>query len=100
MAGRDANVAHAVGEPILFEGFLDDFEDGVAAVQFSLDDGASWTAYETTGAVADKGLNWRFEYTPKAPGRYVLKVRAVSGAGEPSSLVTRFAFEVEPSHGA
>lgn len=87
---------HHVGQPILFEGYLDDFDNGVAAVQFSLDDGVSWTDYDTSDAVVEAGLNWRFVYTPEASGRYLLKVRAKSRSGEVSPLVSGFAFEVLP----
>lgn len=81
-----------VGVPIRFEGYADDFELGISAVEFSLDDGVHWTAYPTTGAVADKGVNWRFDYTPSGVGYHVLKARAVDGAGVPSTVATRFAF--------
>ena len=69
---------------------------GVSAIQFSLDDGATWTSYDTDGAVIDKGVNWHFDYTPTRPGRYVLKARAVDKRGVASVLVSRFAFEVLP----
>ena len=37
-----------VGEPIRFEGYVDDFEHGVAAVQLSLDMGTTWTDFPAT----------------------------------------------------
>ena len=83
---RDASCAvHRVGRPISFSGYVDDFDRGVSAIQFSLDD-----------AVIDKGVNWHFDYTPTRPGRYVLKARAVDKRGVASVLVSRFAFEVLP----
>lgn len=88
-------MTHRVGEPILFEGYVDDFEHNVSAVQFSLDDGATWTTYFTEGAVIDVGVNWRFSYNPSRPGRYLLKVRAVDGDGAASKIVAEYAFEVE-----
>ncbi len=87
---------HHVGQPIVFEGYLDDFDNGVAAVQFSLDDGVSWTDYDTSKAVAEAGLSWRFAYTPEEAGCYLLKVRAKSRSGAVSPLVSAFAFEVLP----
>lgn len=92
----DANLCYRVGSPIPFEGYADDFERGVSAIEFSLDGGETWTAYDTTGAVSDKGLNWRFVFTPEQPGRYLLKARALDGEGRASSLVSGFAFEVLP----
>lgn len=88
-------VAHRAGEPIEFDGYVDDFERNVSAMQFSLDGGATWTTYPTSGAVIDKGVNWRFVYRPERSGRYLLKVRAVDGAGAASDIVAEYAFEVE-----
>ena len=88
---------HRVGEPIEFEGYADDFENSVAGVQFSLDDGVSWTTYPTEGVRSDRGVRWTFAYTPQVPGRYLLKARAVDGRGVPASVVSGFAFEaLEP----
>ena len=33
------------GQPIEFAGYVDDFDRTICAMEFSLDDGASWTAY-------------------------------------------------------
>ena len=87
---------HRVGEPVTFDGYVDDFDRNVAAMQFSLDDGATWTTYETRGTVADKGVNWHFTYIPTQPGRYLLKARAIDGEGNASALVASYAFEVRP----
>lgn len=83
-----------VGVPIVFEGYIDDFEHGIEVVQFSLDDGVSWTSYAADCACKELGVNWRFEYTPPLPGCYVLKVRGINKAGCVEGLVTNFAFEV------
>lgn len=58
-----------VGVPIVFEGWADDYDRRIAAVQFSLDDGATWTEYPTDGADAVRWVYWRFEYLPKRKGR-------------------------------
>lgn len=88
-------MAHRVGEPLEFDGYVDDFEHNVSAMQFSLDGGSTWSTYPTTGVVIDKGVNWHFTYRPERPGRYLLKVRAVDGKGAASSIVAEYAFEVE-----
>lgn len=85
-----------VGRPIEFSGYVDDFDRTICAMEFSLDDGASWTAYPTTAVDKSRGVNWRFVYTPEASGRYLLRVRPVTEDGEPSNLVAGFAFEVLP----
>jgi protein-tyrosine phosphatase len=83
-----------VGEPVLFEGYADDFDRPVAAVQFSLDGGATWTSYPARGAADDRGLSWSFTYIPQTAGRYVLRARGADAAGTPSAVVSSFAFEV------
>lgn len=93
-AGNHDGLIHRVGEPITFEGYADDFECAVAGVQFSLDDGVSWTTYPTEGVREDRGVRWTFSYTPQIGGRYLLKARAVDGQGVAASVVSGFAFEV------
>lgn len=85
-----------VGRPIEFSGYVDDFDRTIVAMEFSLDEGASWTAYPTQAIDKSRGVNWQFVYTPERPGRYLLKVRPVTEDGEPSNLVAGFAFEVLP----
>ena len=87
------------GQPIEFAGYVDDFDRTICAMEFSLDDGASWTAYPTAAVDKSRGVNWRFVYTPETPGRYLLKVRPVTEDGEPSTLVAGFAFEALPAGG-
>ena len=86
-----------VGEPIRFEGYVDDFEHGVAAVQLSLDMGTTWTDFPCNGARTELGLSWNFTYTPQAPGRYQLRARALSRAAEPAMTVESFTFDVLPA---
>lgn len=85
------------GCPIEFSGYVDDFDRTICAMEFSLDDGASWTAYPTAAVDKTRGVNWRFVYTPEASGRYLLKARPVTEDGNPSNLVAGFAFEVLPT---
>lgn len=91
-----ANTPHHLGQPIEFSGYVDDFENNIAAIQFSLDDGVTWTTYEVVNATAERGVNWQFSYTPERAGCYLLKARAVDGTGATSPLVSGFAFEVLP----
>ena len=89
-----AKPPYFVGRAIGFSGWVDDFEHNIAAVQFSLDGGEHWTEYATSGTSAERGVRWKFAYTPTKPGRFLLSVRAVNGAGEASMLVSGYAFQV------
>lgn len=88
------SAVHTVGQPIGFCGFADSVGEGVRGIEFSLDGGESWTRYDTPGTRPDKGVNWRFTYTPEVPGVYVLSARAVDAVGNVSALLAGYAFEV------
>ncbi|MDR3052959.1 MAG: hypothetical protein LBU48_03750 [Coriobacteriales bacterium] len=69
------------GQPLTVEGYAQDFGIPVSAVQFSCDDGETWTSYDLQNADADKNVNWSFTFTLSEPGRYRLLVRAVTQDG-------------------
>lgn len=94
MTERAGEELHHVGEPISFSGYVDDFDRSISAIEFSLDDGAHWTAYDTPGTARERGVSWQFRYTPEVPGSYRLKVRAVDGRGEAAFLVAEMPFRV------
>jgi len=73
-----APVYSELGQSITFEGYATDFGKRIIAVQFSLDDGAHWTSYETSGASDERWVHWTFKYTPKRRGSYCLKIRSVN----------------------
>ena len=81
-----------VGGSITFEGYADDYDKAIAAVQFSLDGGSTWTTYKTIGAKSDKWVYWYFTYCPKEPGSYELSVRSITrdGTVSPLSSILRF----------
>ena len=87
------------GRPIAFSGYVDDFEKPIAAMEFSLDGGASWTAYPTEAVDKSRGVNWQFVYTPPRAGRYLLQARPVTADGTHSPLVAGFPFEALPEGG-
>ncbi|WP_139653707.1 PKD domain-containing protein [Raoultibacter phocaeensis] len=92
MLGR---VTGTVGEPLTFSGYADDFDKAIAAIEFSLDEGATWTRHDTPDATSDKLLTWSFVYTPTQPGLYRLRVRAVNEDGTRSPLADVVEFEVD-----
>ena len=88
-----------VGQQIVFEGYADDFGDAIAAVEFSLDGGETWTAYETENAYAERWVYWKFGYAPEAAGAYQLTVRAVTASGKVSPLAAAVDFTVAETDG-
>ena len=92
MIGR---VYGRVGEPVRFKGTAYDFGHAIAAVEFSLDDGAHWTRYETSGTNDYQNVTWTFDYVPERAGFCVLRVRSVNDAGEASPESAFAELEVE-----
>lgn len=84
----------AIGETITFEGYSDDCGDAIAAIEFSLDGGETWTTYETANATADKWVYWHFSYAPETAGTYQLTVRAKTVGGNVSPLAANVVFNV------
>ena len=83
-----------VGSQITFEGYADDYDVPVAAVEFSMDGGATWTAYETPETTTTKWVYWYFTYDAQIPGEYRLDVRCRTADGKVSPLSSSVAFEV------
>ena len=75
-----------VGKTIRFKGNAYDFGHAVRAIQFSLDDGESWTSYDVSGSSPDLWVHWTFSYTPERAGAYRLLVRCVTDDGRVSPL--------------
>ena len=70
-----------VGEPYVFSGYADGFDKRIAAVEFSMDGGSTWTHFDTPDTDVDKWITWEFAFTPEKETAYVLHVRAVSEDG-------------------
>lgn len=83
-----------VGQEIRFEGYADDCGSAVAAVEFSLDGGETWTTCETEGATAERWVYWYFGFTPEQAGTYKLQARAVAEDGTVSPLASTLVFTV------
>lgn len=82
------------GEPMLFEGWADDFDKRIVAVEFSLDDGLSWTRHDTPGTDAVRWVWWQFEWTPEEEGDYSMRVRSVNEDGKVSPTPATHNFQV------
>lgn len=85
----------ALGSTLCFEGYADDCGTPIAAVEFSLDGGKNWTAYETADASADRWVYWNFQYQPEQTGSYELTVRARTADGTVSPLASSVNFVIE-----
>ena len=84
----------AVGDQITFEGYADDYDVPISAVEFSLDGGKTWTACSTEGADADRWVYWTFAYTAGQSGTFKLDVRARTAEGRVSPLASSVVFTV------
>jgi len=85
----------AVGDLIAFEGYADDCGTAIAAVEFSMDGGETWTTCETADATGDQWVYWHFEYVTEEAGTYKLDVRAVTEDGTVSPMASSVVFTVE-----
>ena len=85
----------AVGDQITFEGYADDFDKAITAVEFSMDGGETWTTCATDGATAEKWVYWSFSYVTEAAGTYKLDVRARAEDGTVSPMASSIVFTVQ-----
>ena len=84
---------HPVGEALAFEGYAYDFDRAIAAVEFSLDQGETWTRYETPQCEPGRWVWWSFAYTPQQRGSYELHVRSVNEDGKAGPVAARYGFD-------
>ena len=74
-------VAARVGAPVRLTGRSYDFDHAVRGVQFSLDEGATWTTHPTPGTNDYQPVDWTFSFEPQQAGTYRLLVRSVNDEG-------------------
>lgn len=82
MNTREGQVIQA-GAPYTFEGYADAWQDPIAALEFSMDGGATWTRFATPDANTDQWIDWSFTWTPEAnvDTAYVLSFRGITESG-------------------
>lgn len=89
--GRGRNVDRGIfaltdevraGQTVTFKGRAFSPGNGISAVEVSTDDGNTWNPAEIfyPGTIWT-WLQWSFEWTPSAPGEYVIIPRAIDGNG-------------------
>lgn len=83
-----------VAQPLVFEGYANDFDKAIAGIEFSLDDGTTWSTYRVDNATPERNLYWKFEYIPERCGTYELLIRSVNEDGTASPEPARVSFVV------
>ena len=83
------------GQPLHIEGVADSFNERITAIQFSLDNGQTWTEYETSGTHAGNWTHFDLEWTPEQTGAFVLCVRPIDETGTTSDSVARYLINVK-----
>lgn len=81
-----------LGQTITLEGYADDFDKSIVAMEFSLDGGETWTSHNVSDTTADLWVHWTYSFTPEERGAYQLKVRSVNERGQasPQAAVAEF----------
>lgn len=69
------------GEPFTFEGYADAFDEAVTKIEFSMDGGKTWTAYDLGQTDPRQWVWWNFTWTPETDGSYVLMLRGTTESG-------------------
>lgn len=82
----------SLGQTITFQGYADDFDKIIVAMEFSLDGGATWVSHDISDTTADLWVHWTYAFTPDEPGTYRLKVRSINERGQasPQAVVADF----------
>lgn len=83
-----------VGQTMRFEGWADDYDKRIIAVEFSLDGGEHWTRQSTEGTDAVRWVWWTFDWVPEEEGDYRMLVRSVNEDGKSSPTPAAHAFQV------
>lgn len=81
-------------EPYTFEGYAWATDEKIATVEFSLDKGATWTAFDTSDSDRLAWVYWYFTPDQLEPGAYVLQVCATTESGAVSYQPDRVFFNV------
>lgn len=75
------------GQPYTFNGYADAYDEKITSVEFSMDQGKTWTKFDIADMDPNKALWWTFTWTPPEAGAYCLSVRATTESGLVSPYV-------------
>lgn len=87
-----------VGQTLVIKGYAQDFDAAIEAMQFSCDNGNTWTSYQTPNADPDRNVNWSFSFTPPHAGHYQLLARAVGKKGKVTPEPARIKIEARTTN--
>ena len=81
MLGKQGIIEEHEAEKIIegLKAILADIEDG--KVEFSMDNGKTWTPYDLGQTDPSKWVYWHYTWTPESDGSYVLMVRGTTDTG-------------------
>lgn len=69
------------GKPFTFEGYADAYDEAVTKLEFSMDNGETWTSFDLGQTDPRQWVYWHFTWTPETDGSYVLMVRGTTETG-------------------
>ncbi len=69
------------GKPFTFEGYADAFDEAVTTIEFSMDNGKTWTTFDLGQTDPRQWVYWHFTWTPESDGSYVLMARGITETG-------------------
>lgn len=81
-----APIIGKVGHAVTFEGYADDYGTQIVAIEFTLDDGATWASQDVSASDPNKSVHWTYTFTPTQPGIHQLRVRSVTVDGRKSPI--------------
>lgn len=86
------------GKPYEFTGYATAYDETIAAVEFSMDGGISWTRFDTPNVTNAQWVIWHFTYTPPEDSAYVLSVRAITDTGRVSDEPVEMMFNAKSAN--
>ena len=70
-----------VGKPYTFTGYAFGYDEDIASIDISMDNGETWTSFETPNPDPSLLVDWSYTFTPETRGSYLLMVKATTASG-------------------
>lgn len=101
LTAREGQIFEA-GKAVHLEGFADAWNEPITKIEFSLDNGATWKAFNTDKANTTQWVYWKADFSNLEKGSYVLKIRVTSKmsngktrTNDVENQMTNFMFNVQ-----